>query len=152
MKINFALSAFLGIALFASCEKKDDPAAANRTELISEKQWILTAVTVDPALPLNGTLVTNWYAQMDECDKDDIAIFRKNGVYEFNEGASKCDPNAPQTAQTTWSFNSTETVVTVGSSSFTLVELTKDKIIDTRVHTINGINYTFTETWGIKPS
>ena len=83
--------------LTTSC-KKDDDVAPDKTKILTSGSWQLSAMTVDPAIDWFGTPVTNVYSQLPACVKDDLAIFKTNGNVNYDEGASKCDPNDPQTS------------------------------------------------------
>ena len=76
----FALSVFT----FSSCKKKEDepvieptPPPPTKTELLTGKNWRLTAFTCDPPYDFfgTGTPISNVYAQYSPCDKDDILLF-----------------------------------------------------------------------------
>lgn len=101
-------------ALFttSSC-KKDDDAGPDKVKILTDGQWQLTAMTADPAIDWFGTPVTNVYAQLPACIKDDLTIFKPNGTVNFDEGPSKCEPNDPQTTTGTWTFNTTLTILSV---------------------------------------
>ncbi len=140
---------FLALVALVSCKKDDEK---DRTALLVDKNWRLTAAVIDPALPLpNGTRITNLYAQLDACDRDDITIYLKNGTVNFDEGPTKCNPNAPQTTSGTWAFNTDKTILSVTQSgvttSYTIKELTSKQLIVDYVERISGINYTITATF-----
>ncbi len=111
---------FFALALvsftFTSCEEDDkDDAKADKTNVLVEKQWKAIAITVDPAIDLfgSGTPITNVYAQLPACSKDDVTIFRKNGTVAFDEGGSKCAAKDPQTRTGLWTFNTDQTILSV---------------------------------------
>lgn len=158
LKTMFFAIALLGIA-FTSCEEdKKDETKADKTALLTEKNWKVTAMTVDPAIDLfgTGTPVTNVYAQMPACVKDDVTIFRKNGTVAFDEGGSKCAANDPQTRSGLWTFNTDQTIVSITEAgetdSWKIIELTKDRVKTefTVQDEDSGITYTITSTYAIK--
>ena len=130
----------------ASC-KKDEP-AKTKTELITNKNWVQTAATVNPGVPINGTIVTDIYAQMNACQRDNILKFGNGNAVTFDEGAMKCNASSPQTTTGTWAFNSTETIVTLtqGTTTIELVVLQLDdnSFKYSVVEQYNGLNYTVT--------
>ena len=137
-------------------DKKDEPTPVaatveTKTQLLTGKNWKLTAATSDPAFDWDGsgTMVTNIYAQMASCEKDDLLFFNTNGTLKFDEGATKCDPTDPQsTSDDTWSFNSTETIITVSSGDdMNLVSLNSTTLKVSSVLVEGGINYTITYTF-----
>lgn len=54
--------------------------------------WRLSAAVLTP--PVNG--VSDLYANLDQCTKDDLLIYKDGGVEIYDEGATKCQPSAPQ--------------------------------------------------------
>ena len=145
--IIFKLLPLMVVLAMASC-KKDDPTT---TELLIDADgWILVSMTVDPPIvdPITGTSITDFYAQMDACDKDDITIFQDNGTYIIDEGATKCDPNDPQTETGTWVLSADEKTITIDGESWTIESLTKNSMrVTFPFHEpYTGITYTMTAT------
>lgn len=85
----YAFSFLIGglCILFSACED-NNPTAPTKTnfDIITSHKWTLTSWTVDPAL--NG--LTDLFADLAPCQKDDIQTFNKNGVIEIDRGATKC--------------------------------------------------------------
>lgn len=122
-----------GSFAFASCEKDEDT-KGNKTDMLTEKNWKMVALTSDPAIDWdgNGTLVTNVFNQFDACEKDDFTIFKKNGIVAFDEGPTKCATEDPQTTTGLWAFNTDETVLSVTengeTTSWKILELTNSTL------------------------
>lgn len=138
--------------VFSSCKKDDDP---SKTELLTNKNWVMTAATVDPSIAVPGGGTTNnWYNQMAACLKDDIMNFKADKTFTLDEGASKCNVGDPQTLSGTWIFNPTETVVSItrnGSTmSFTIKSLTGNKMVGSYQTVNGGVTYTVEETYEAK--
>ena len=148
-KLNLLLIVSLFLATL-SCKKDEEP---TKKDLLSGKNWILTAETVSPAVDFGGVLITDLYAQMDDCTKDDIGKFNSNGTYTFEEGATKCDVNDPQVWDSgTWVFNSDQTILvmtslTNGTVNAEIVELTSSKFVTSQDMTVDNIKYTITDTY-----
>ena len=103
------LLALVAISLPFSCKKEDNP---SKSELLTSHCWILSEATIAPAAIVNGAVVTDFYALMSLCDRDNLTCLLENGNVYVDEGASKCDPNDPQiNTSGTWWFNSDETVL-----------------------------------------
>jgi Lipocalin-like domain len=73
---------------------------------------------------------------IDACDKDDCLSFSDDGKTTFDEGATKCDPDDPQTSSGTWSLSDDKKTLTVvdpviGGFAFAVSELSKDKMVVT---------------------
>ena len=134
----------MALFLLVSCAKEEPaaPKSKTKTEMLTAHYWKLSAATIDP--PIGG--ITNLYAQLEPCVKDNIVKYNTNGTTFDDEGASKCDPADPQTEQETWSFNSTETIITENGSDAKLLNLTDNELKMSSVENIDGINYTLTIT------
>lgn len=122
----------------------------SNTELLTGTDWRITAWTVSPAI----LGITDWYANMEPCEKDDSFSFNSDGSASIDEGASKCDPDDPQTETGTWSFNSDETLLTIiadgETQSWEIIDLTNKVLKIKWVNTDpdDGTTYTFTITFG----
>ena len=133
------LSLFLAIGAvgFTSCGDDDDnggtPVNKTRTQLLIENSWRQTGYTQTT----NGQ-TTDLFGG-DACDLDALMKLNAannnatNGTYELNEGASKCDPDAPQVYATgTWAFSGTNDVVVTDSDgdsqTLTILELTDNSL------------------------
>ncbi len=151
-KLNLLLIASL-VLVTLSCKEDEDP---SKKELLSGKNWVMVSQTVSPAINFNGTLITDLFAQMDDCSKDDISKFNSNGTYTMEEGATKCDVNDPQVFDSgTWVFNSDETILVLtspinGTINAEIIELTSSKCVISQEETLDGIVYTITNTFQAK--
>ncbi|HAN38534.1 MAG TPA: hypothetical protein DCQ29_06485, partial [Chitinophagaceae bacterium] len=80
-------------ALLNGCKKDDEK---SKTQLLTEKPWF-----VSKAEEKAGT--ANWvddFPNYAACEKDDATLFKSNGQYENNEGATKCSAADPQIIST----------------------------------------------------
>ncbi|WP_210489695.1 lipocalin family protein [Rufibacter aurantiacus] len=84
---------------FTACSDDDDE-APSKEQMLQDKRWQITALE---ASTLFGDI--DFYADLEDCQKDNYVEFRDNGVLVVNEGATKCDDSDPQEAQGTWSLN-----------------------------------------------
>lgn len=135
MKSRIALlaaTAFLLIACNSSTSTDDK--GGTKTELLVGKNWKPVSAVLDPGVNIGGVTVTDWFAQLEDCDKDGTLKFNANGTYAEDEGTLKCDSDAPQTLSGTWVFNPGETIITrteTGGTpeSATLVTLTAKSLV-----------------------
>src|SRR3954471_11837852 len=127
---SLGLAFSISAVLFTACKKEEktpepEPAAPapapalTNTQKLAGKNFKATACTVDPGINTGSVTITNWYAQMENCSKDDLVNFNTNGTYTFDEGATKCDPTDPQTTSGTWLWNTNETILTIKEGSTT---------------------------------
>jgi hypothetical protein len=127
--------------------------AKTNTELISSAPWIITSATVSPGIEdEDGNIVTDLYSLGDPCALDDQDVYNADGTGNFNEGASKCDPDDPQVfGNFTWKFNATETELIITEDieySYGISELTATKLVTTETEDDGGGEiYTFTYTF-----
>ena len=136
-------------SLFIGCSKDDneDVKQPTKTELLTAHYWQATAFTIDPAISIGGTNISDWYAQLESCDKDDIEKYNTNNTVTYDEGPTKCDPTDPQTETSPWSFNSDETILTVDGTSFKILSLTSTELKLSYIESLDGINHTWTLTY-----
>src|SRR5262245_55175528 len=123
-----ALSAIATLSFF-SCNKdehEEDNTPKTKTELLTAANWKYTACVVSPAYDYYGTgsAVTDIFAILKTCEKDDFETYKISGVWEYNEGPTKCDQSSPQLFSDPWSFIANETKLLIGGVEHTIVELT----------------------------
>lgn len=136
-KITLVALAACSIAL-SSC-KKDDEADF----LVDASCW--KAVKSEYKDPVTGQFTED---PIDACDADDCLIFKKDGKSVYEEGATKCDANDPQTTEGTWTLSDDKKTLTLsdpnnGTFAFTVVELTKTKLVVTANLFISEVRQTF---------
>lgn len=106
----------------------------------------MTALTVDPAI----FGITDYYAQMQDCEKDDLICFDTPNIYKEDEGAAKCNTNDPQTETDTWSWNATETIISVTmdseTTSYNVITNDGTTLKVSYTENIQGTNYVMTAT------
>jgi hypothetical protein len=146
--LKISLFSLFALVLTVSACKKDEK---TKTQLLTSKAWNLKALTINPGIvtnPITGTVVTDALTFLEVCDRDDLISFKDNFTILSDAGALKCDPSDPQTEPGgAWSFNSTETVLTVDGENWSIVSLTASELKITYSETIDGVAYTFTGTY-----
>jgi hypothetical protein len=152
MKI-FRLALVLSVILLYSCEKEKDP---TKSEILAQKPWKLTSSTINPPLNIPEIgIISDYYAFLPPCKKDDIWVFKTNGSFTFEEGDTKCDELSPTVYDMgNWTLNSDETVLSLtslnsGMSEYDIVELTSSvmKLRFQLVDTLSNV-YTVNESYG----
>ncbi|HMT74174.1 MAG TPA: hypothetical protein PKA77_08910 [Chitinophagaceae bacterium] len=101
--MNKILWLFCTLGFSASCNlfEADEAFEVPHKDLLTRNKWVLDAYTQSPAY--NG--VTDVYAKMSDCAKDNLLIFQKDGSYILDEGFKKCSESEPQTKVAgTWKF------------------------------------------------
>ena len=137
--------------LTLGCSKKKDDAAPSKTDLLTGKNWIISAETVSPGISSGGTIITDLYGQFQSCQKDDFVRFETPNVLKDDEGAVKCVSTDPQTTTGTWVFNADQSIITITEGatiqSLNIIELTDSSLKVTVSQTSNNVAYTFTVTY-----
>ncbi|MFY8108723.1 MAG: lipocalin family protein [Bacteroidia bacterium] len=124
-KITLMLLAF-GFLAVSSCKKEESSSETKtKTELLTAKAWKITAVSINPGItPIpGGPTITDLYAILETCSKDDTEKYNTGGTGVTDEGATKCNPSAPQTENFTWSFLANETQLKYDDDVFNIVQL-----------------------------
>jgi FtsH-binding integral membrane protein len=96
MSIRTVIGAITFFLVFFSCKKDDNNSATKtKTELLTAGPWKYIASTITPAYDYygDGVMATNIFAIMKACEKDDFETYQTNGMWEYNEGSTKCDPS-----------------------------------------------------------
>ena len=136
--------------LFSSCDRDPVAPAKTTTELLTAGSWKYTACIVTPAYDYYGTgnPVTDIFAIMKPCEKDDFEVYKTNGIWEYNHGPTKCDPTEPQVVYSEpWSLIANETKIMIGTSECTILELT-DTTLKIRYTFVDaGVTYTEEDTY-----
>ena len=131
---KISLATLVICLLLVSCSKKSKdstptPTPETKTQLLTGKNWKVTALTVNPGLDFGtGALITDYYAYAiangEACSLDNILNFNINGNYTVYEGATLCDPADPQLYDSgTWSFQNSETTLIQDGQESTIVTL-----------------------------
>lgn len=121
----------LCLTLFVASCKKDDKTTMTKEELLSAKPWKLASSK------------TNGIADViPDCDKDDLITLTTNGIYTYNPGSNKCDPDeTPETG--IWALSADEKSLILDGESLDIIELTESKLV---ISMSNGI-YSYEATY-----
>lgn len=150
-KITLSLLIALSVILYSCKDETDDQPQPNTSNFsLTGTTWVVTAATVDPPIDFFGVEISDLYAEYDDCDKDDLTIFDSDSTYTSDEGATKCDPDDPQTIGTgTWSISADKKTLTMDDEVFTIQSMTSAKMVVTYPYydETEDKNYTFTFTY-----
>ncbi len=121
------LYTILGLLIFFSSCKKEK----TKDELLLG-DWRMNALTADPPQVVNGVVITDWYSQLEDCDKDNYYTFNSNKTYKFDEGATNCDSLDPQNISGNWQFLNNETELRLiyqsDTATYGLIELDEETL------------------------
>lgn len=142
----FLISAALILPSLSSC-KKDSP--KSKTAFLTKANW---KIVKSESRAGTGAWVD--HTSSVPCEIDDYVVFRTNGTYESNEGATKCSPGDPQIIETgTWAFMTNETqLATTPSGSTALVidinQLDENTLVVVLSFSNGGVTYYDRTTFG----
>ena len=110
----FSMLAIASIIVLSSCEKNDDETKST-TDYLTAGNWKVTGMTVSPGIEVMGITITDLYQYLiEDCTKDDLIKFNVDGTVTDDEGATKCDPDDPQTTDDgTWTLTNDDKTITI---------------------------------------
>ena len=139
--------------LTVGCKKDDSTPTASKTDMLTAKNWKVTAdVTVATATG-QAAVMTDNFATTVACERDNYFKFNADKTVIANEGTNVCS-GSPQTANGVWDFNSDQTKLTMGTASssgivgqFDLKELSATTLKISVTDTYNGVTEVETLTF-----
>lgn len=147
---RLGMIASVSFFLFTGCSKGGDSStttATSKTTLLTSSDWSIAGAQHKD---VSASVWTDDYATMQPCQKDNRIVFRANGTYETNEGATKCNASDPQIVQTgTWSFTTNETMLVTQATNGTQIwnatieTLTTSSLIISYTQVISGVTYQY---------
>ncbi|MDO7873251.1 hypothetical protein Q5H93_00795 [Hymenobacter sp. ASUV-10] len=154
MKLRFSVSRAATLLLLGAtsaltaCEDvAENPAPNTKTQLLTADPWHITTYTRSTG----GGTATNYLATAfpRSCERDDRYTFKTNGVQERTEGPAACGGGNSSTVVGTypWNFNSSQTQLTLGGTTFELVQLTESSLQLRSTHTSSGVAIVETVTY-----
>jgi len=110
-----------------ACNKNDDDRSTDQL-LIAPTCWDLVKTE-------GFNFVNNvWIDQpVGSCKQDDCSKFKTNNVFEFDEGATKCNAGDPQSYSGTWSLSADNKKLTIDSGGLMktndITEINSSKLV-----------------------
>jgi hypothetical protein len=109
----------LAVASLSAC-KKDSENTPSKPDLLTSKNWRITAFTATSTTTYpSGTPTTSTsdeYAKLLACEKDDFLKFNTDKTLIEDEGPSKCSSADPQRTTSQWEFNNDQTRLLITST------------------------------------
>lgn len=114
--IQFLVLSISLSTVLTSCKKEETASSttsssATKTDHLAGKSWVLKSAKIAPTFTQAGITIDDLYKTMDACDKDNTMTFKTDKTFVTDEGATKCDPKAPQTETGTWALIDSETKI-----------------------------------------
>ncbi len=119
----------------ASANTEDNTCINSFIEVLTEQgDWIISTSVINPPVAFGTGQVTDYLTFTEDCRKDDLItydFFSSLGTYTIREGATKCDPNDPNTYEVgDWTINVDSTIFYITPNSEATQEWTINKISD----------------------
>jgi hypothetical protein len=145
--LGIALIALLGF--FTSCSKDSTATAESNTQKLVGKNWFMSAAIMNPGIPDSaGGTITDIFASMDDCEKDNFFNFNVNGTYISDEGVMICDSTSAQTTPGKWKFTNNETNLLLDdSTNLGIVQLESSSMKVKLTGNIGGADQSITYTF-----
>ncbi len=142
------LSLLLLLAASLGACKKNDDNAPSRADLLTAKNWRVSADTYTKVD--NGkTTTVDEYAKSLACERDNFLKFNTNKSLITDEGATKCSASDPQMQTSNWDFSGDQTKLNYSFSPQSSFVLSSD-IVELSATTLRlratNTNGTTTET------
>lgn len=143
------MSLFIAGVLFAcgDDDSADPTPSKSKTELLTQGKWKFQSGTVDPAITIGTTQITDFLQLLDECERDDILNYNADGTYAHETGAMVCDstdsPNSVDDTGT-WVFNADETKITETdgengeTNEITVISISETSLVGSVSQTFDG--------------
>lgn len=143
----------LGI-LLSACEKDNPTPVKDNFEILTSHKWTMTSWKSDPAYMGMSDL----YADLAPCQKDDIQSYQKNGVVMVDHGSLKCFSGDGQIdTSTKWNLNGKQLITRLFISNSLVKTDTSEIIIlnENRLEFVsktkmNNKIYKFTYGYGVE--
>lgn len=124
-----------GVAALSACHKDADngPAAPSRTDLLTAKNWRVTAQTI--TTKANGSVtVTDDYPKTLPCERDNFIKFNPDKTASNDAGSVKCYSGEPQSDTFSWAFDKDETHLFINTGSSPVVP---DSVVELSATTLH---------------
>ncbi|HKG06614.1 MAG TPA: lipocalin family protein [Pedobacter sp.] len=123
-KLNLIIALLACLVAFSGC-KKVISTSERKAKLLTDKHWKLTAFTINDIDQLG---------EYEDCEEDDFGVYLSNGTYQVNEGATKCEDDAPQVSEYgRWELMDSKLIISNDefdlTITYTIVELGAKKMI-----------------------
>ncbi len=121
-KIKFLfVASLLSFVVVTACKKKEEPEPKTTLEYLTgtgSRSWKVTKGTIR-----QGTTDVDLLSAQNPCNSDNILVLISDKTYEFREGATKCELNAPDLIlQGSWVLTETESEKSLSVERFIFLD------------------------------
>lgn len=100
-------------AALGACKKNDDNAPRSNTDLLTARNWRLSAETTTTVINNGPPTTADSYANQDACERDNFVKFNADKTVVSDEGPTLCSASDPQTQAGTWKLANNDTQLTI---------------------------------------
>lgn len=126
---NWIWMAAAGMVMFTACGKEEDPNNVNNVDISGKNNQEVMMIQPWSYYSYTQTTNNNTVDAMDACQKDEVFVFKANGICEVRTNAEKCYDGEPATYETMWSMPSpTGNVVNFFGFDFTIKSKTNTSV------------------------
>lgn len=139
------------IALFGAC-KKDSDDSKPAGDYLKAHKWATVSIKINPAYDWfgEGSKITDIFAILDDCDKDDLLEFAADGSYYTYYNTNKCSENEPEKSlDGKYTLSTDQKQITRDELEYpaTIKEISDSKLVLETYYTEDNVKYTLTETY-----
>ncbi len=116
-----ALTSLILLTGLAACHKSNDEPSAQKTDWLTIGAWRLSAASISPAVHIGTRTISDIFAEMEVCQKDDLITFNKDGNANTQDAGKRCSPST--NTSTTWKFAENETMLILDSQPMQILQL-----------------------------
>lgn len=151
--------AFLALAVIgalASCKKNDEVKPTDDAPAFVDKRWKLTSFELTPPIDLDGDgdVDSDLMPYLDECAKDDVVIFKRDGKMAGDQGSLHCDDDTSDDVPGTWTYDKNTKILRISGNESTndldeleIIEMSSNMLKAKVESTEEGVTITAVMTW-----
>lgn len=123
------MMALAGVVFTTSCEK-DDPDNVNKVDISGKNNQEVMMIQPWAFYSYSQTMNNQTVDAMDDCQKDEVFVFKANNVCDVRTNGVKCYEGEPETYETSWTMASpTGDIVNFFGFDFTIKSKTNSSIV-----------------------
>ncbi|MBK7230735.1 MAG: hypothetical protein IPH93_00315 [Saprospiraceae bacterium] len=89
--IFYLTCALVFLSIFSCTKEEESP-----SDILKNNEWFIVKWTVNPAIDIGGTLMTDITSLQPSCVRDNLISFKSDNSISRDEGVTKCAATDPQ--------------------------------------------------------
>lgn len=140
----------MAVVVFAC--KKDEKETKTVAEYLTGHQWRTVSVTINPAYDWyrTGTKITDLFAPLNDCYKDDLLVFDDDGTFYLLNGSVKCEGDEAERedqGEYTLSADQKQLIREEYVVPAVIKEISDSRLVLESTLIENNVQYSYTETY-----